>query len=103
VSLEDDSKVHHQTSLLAYAAAAGTVPLAFDPGTQWSYSISSDVLGAVIEKVSGMPFEHFLETKIFHPLGMIDTGFTHPPREPGSLSRCFCALGAARGAIASAK
>jgi CubicO group peptidase (beta-lactamase class C family) len=76
VSLEDDARVHHQSSLLAYAAAAGTVPLAFDPGTQWSYSISSDVLGGVIEKVSGMPFEHFLETRIFHPLGMIDTGFT---------------------------
>jgi CubicO group peptidase (beta-lactamase class C family) len=76
VSLEEDAKVKHQTSLLAFAAAAGTVPLAFDPGTQWSYGISSDVLGGVIEKVSGMPFEHFLESRLFHPLGMIDTSFT---------------------------
>jgi CubicO group peptidase (beta-lactamase class C family) len=75
VSLEEDSKVQHQTSLLAFADAAGTVPLAFDPGTQWSYGISSDVLGGVIEKVSGMPFEHFLEKRIFDPLGMIDTTF----------------------------
>jgi CubicO group peptidase (beta-lactamase class C family) len=75
VSLEDDSKVHHQTSLLAYAVAAGTVPLAFDPGSQWSYGISSDVLGGVIEKVSGIPFERFLERRIFDPLGMIDTSF----------------------------
>lgn len=78
VSLDDDSKVKHQTSLLDFANAAGTVPLAFDPGTQWSYGISSDVLGGVIEKVSGMPFERFLETRILHPLGMTDTGFTVP-------------------------
>jgi CubicO group peptidase (beta-lactamase class C family) len=76
VSLEQDSKVQHQTSLLAYAAAAGTVPLAFDPGTQWSYGISSDVLGGVIEKVSGVPFGHFLATRFFHPLEMTDTDFT---------------------------
>jgi CubicO group peptidase (beta-lactamase class C family) len=76
VSIEDDSKVQHQTSLLAFATAAGTVPLAFDPGTQWSYGISSDVLGAVIEKASGMPFLRLLEKRIFDPLGMIDTGFT---------------------------
>lgn len=76
VSFDDDAKAKHQTSLLAFAAAAGTVPLAFDPGTQWSYGISSDVLGGVVEKVSGMSFEHFLEERIFHPLGMIDTSFT---------------------------
>jgi CubicO group peptidase (beta-lactamase class C family) len=76
VSLEGDSKVHHQSSLLAFALAAGTVPLAFDPGTHWSYGISSDVLGAVIEKVSGMPFERFLDKRIFDPLGMTDTSFT---------------------------
>jgi CubicO group peptidase (beta-lactamase class C family) len=75
VSLEDDSKVRHQSSLLAFAAAAGTVPLAFDPGAQWSYGISSDVLGGVIEKVAGIPFEQFLEKRIFHPLRMSDTGF----------------------------
>lgn len=75
VSLEEDSKVRHQSSLLAFAAAAGTVPLAFDPGTQWSYGISSDVLGGVIEQVAGMSFGRFLEERIFHPLGMLDTGF----------------------------
>jgi CubicO group peptidase (beta-lactamase class C family) len=76
VSLEEDSKVQHQSSLLAFALAAGSVPLAFDPGTRWSYGISSDVLGGVIEKVSGMPFERFLEERIFDPLGMADTSFT---------------------------
>jgi CubicO group peptidase (beta-lactamase class C family) len=75
VSLEEDSKVRHQTDLLAFAAAAGTVPLAFDPGTQWSYGISSDVLGGLIEQVGGVSFAQFLEERIFHPLRMADTGF----------------------------
>jgi CubicO group peptidase (beta-lactamase class C family) len=75
VSLEMEATVQHQDSLLAFAEAAGTVPLAFDPGTKWSYSLSSDVLGAVVEKVSGMPFERFLEQRLFAPLGMTDTAF----------------------------
>jgi CubicO group peptidase (beta-lactamase class C family) len=75
VSREMEAGVRHQDSLLAFAAAAGTVPLAFDPGTKWSYSLSSDVLGAVVEKASGMPFERFLEQRLFAPLGMTDTGF----------------------------
>jgi len=79
-SLEEDAKVKHQTSLLAFSSAAGTVPLAFDPGAEWSYSISSDVLGGVVEKVSGIPFETFLRTRIFEPLGMLDTDFFVPAR-----------------------
>jgi CubicO group peptidase (beta-lactamase class C family) len=75
VSREIEATVQHQASLLAFAEAAGTVPLAFDPGTQWSYGLSSDVLGAVIEKVSGIPFDRFLEQRLFAPLGMTDTGF----------------------------
>ena len=76
VSLEVDARVQHQTSLLAFSAAAGTVPLAFDPGTRWSYGISSDVLGGVVERVAGIPFEKFLQQRIFDPLRMSDTGFS---------------------------
>lgn len=75
VSFDDDANARHQSSLLAFGAAAGTVPLAFDPGSQWSYGISSDVLGAVVEQVSGTPFERFLQTRIFDPLDMRDTDF----------------------------
>jgi CubicO group peptidase (beta-lactamase class C family) len=75
VSREMEATVRHQDSLLAFAEAAGTVPLAFDPGTQWSYSLSSDVLGAVVEKASGVPFEKFLAQRLFSPLGMTDTAF----------------------------
>lgn len=75
VSIEMEKTAQHQSSLMAFAAAAGTVPLVFDPGTRWSYSLSSDVLGAVVEKISGMPFERFLQTRLFDPLGMTDTSF----------------------------
>lgn len=75
VSLDEDGKVEHQTSLLAFAEQAGTVPLAFDPGTKWSYGISSDVLGGCVEKLAGVPFARFLEERIFGPLQMIDTAF----------------------------
>jgi CubicO group peptidase (beta-lactamase class C family) len=75
VSLEADAQARHQRTLQSFASAAGTVPLAFDPGTRWSYGISSDVLGAVIEKAAGMPFEAFLDERIFEPLGMHDTTF----------------------------
>jgi CubicO group peptidase (beta-lactamase class C family) len=62
------------------------VPLAFEPSTQWSNGISSDVLGGVIEKVSGMAFEHFLAQRIFDPLGMIDTSFTVGSAKLGRLA-----------------
>lgn len=55
-----------------------TVPLAFEPGTQWEYSIATDVLGAVIERVSGKPLDQFLDDRLFKPLGMTDTGFHVP-------------------------
>lgn len=57
--------------------AAGLI-LAFEPGTRWDYGISADVLGGVIEKLSGMRYSDFLRENIFTPLGMNDTGFFVP-------------------------
>jgi CubicO group peptidase (beta-lactamase class C family) len=51
------------------------LPLLAQPGTEWNYSVSSDVLGALVETISGIPFEQFLRTRIFEPLGMTDTDF----------------------------
>ena len=51
------------------------LPLAFSPGEAWNYSVSTDVLGYLVRLISGMPFEIFIEERIFKPLGMIDTGF----------------------------
>jgi len=51
------------------------LPLLAQPGTEWNYSVSTDVLGALVETISGMGFDKFLQTRIFAPLGMKDTGF----------------------------
>ena len=54
------------------------LPLNAQPGTEWHYSISVDIQGYLVQKLSGMPFDEFLEKRIFKPLGMIDTGFYVP-------------------------
>ena len=54
------------------------VPLQFQPGSDWVYGCSTDVLGGVVEVASGMPFDEFLEERIFKPLKMKDTGFYIP-------------------------
>ena len=54
------------------------IPLVHEPGEKWTYSVSTDVLGYFVEVVSGMPFEEFLQTRIFSPLGMVDTAFSVP-------------------------
>jgi CubicO group peptidase (beta-lactamase class C family) len=53
-----------------------TLPLEFSPGTRWSYSVATDVLGYLVEVLSGQRFDDYLRTQIFEPLGMVDTGFT---------------------------
>ncbi len=53
----------------------GEIPLGYQPGTQWVYSISVDVQGYLVEVLSGQPFDEFLQQRIFGPLGMVDTSF----------------------------
>ena len=59
----------------------GKLPLAFEPGTDWHYSISIDVLGRVVEVVSGETLDDFFQQRIFQPLDMTDTGFHVPPEK----------------------
>ena len=54
------------------------LPLEFSPGEAWNYSVSTDVIGYLVGKISGKPFEEFLKERIFDPLGMSDTGFQVP-------------------------
>jgi CubicO group peptidase (beta-lactamase class C family) len=63
--------------------ARARLPLAFQPGTDFRYSFSIDLLGYVIQLAAGRPFEEFLQTRIFAPLGMIDTAFWVPPEKMG--------------------
>ena len=54
----------------------GDIPLLHHPGDAWHYGMSTDILGYLVQVVSGMPFETFLKTRVFNPLGMNDTGFS---------------------------
>jgi CubicO group peptidase (beta-lactamase class C family) len=55
-----------------------SMPLAFQPGTEWNYGVSTDVLGRLVEVVSGTTLDEFFRTRIFEPLGMTETGFYVP-------------------------
>ncbi|MGB7406623.1 MAG: serine hydrolase domain-containing protein, partial [Pacificimonas sp.] len=81
-------------SLEAFAATLAKQPLIADPGTEWAYSVSIDLLGAIIQKVSGQPLETFLEERIFTPLGMEDTGFIVPKADSDRLTTNYIVAGA---------
>src|SRR5690606_18762184 len=56
----------------------GQIPLAYEPGTEWVYSVSHDVQARLVEVLSGMPFDEFTQQRIFDPLGMKETVFGRP-------------------------
>lgn len=66
-----------------------SIPLIFDPGSRWNYSMSVDVLGRVIEVVSGQTLEEFFHEQIFEPLEMEDTGFQVPPEKLGRFAAVY--------------
>ena len=63
-------------TLTEFSDALGKVPLRFDPGTSWNYSVGTDLQGRLIEALTGMAFDEYLHSAIFDPLGMVDTSFT---------------------------
>ena len=67
----------NQTSA-EFVAKLAALPLVFHPGTVWEYGFSTDVLGVLIERVSGQPLDEFIAARILKPLGMNDTGFHVP-------------------------
>src|SRR3982075_1455191 len=68
-------------------------PLEFSPGEAWNYSVSTDVIGYLIGKISGKPFEQFFQERILDPLGMTDTGFFVSPVKAHRLAACYSADG----------
>jgi CubicO group peptidase (beta-lactamase class C family) len=65
------------------------MPLLFQPGTEWNYSVSTDVLGRLVEVVSGQRLDEFFAERIFAPLGMTDTAFWVRPDEAGRLGPLY--------------
>ncbi|OYY70581.1 serine hydrolase [Sphingomonas sp. 28-63-12] len=80
---------HGNLDLDGFVAALGRIPLEFSPGSAWNYSVATDVLGAVIQRLSGMALDDFLRTHIFGPLGMHDTFFTVPEDKVHRLTDCY--------------
>jgi CubicO group peptidase (beta-lactamase class C family) len=66
-----------------------SVPLDFSPGTAWNYSVSIDVMGYLVQKLSGLTFGEFLRTRLFEPLGMTDTAFFCPPEKIDRFTTCY--------------
>ena len=64
----------------------GQAPLRYEPGTAWMYSLSTDVCGGLVEAISGMPFDEYLQKNIFDPLEMADTSFWVTPEKQKRLA-----------------
>jgi CubicO group peptidase (beta-lactamase class C family) len=67
----------------------GHHPLKFQPGTHWNYGISTDIVGRLVEILSGQPFDEYLEHELFGPLGMDDTAFWVPESKVGRFASCY--------------
>ena len=73
-----DAALRQSPDLNSFIEKLATLPLRFEPGTRYHYSVATDVLGALVERLSGQTLEHFFQTRIFDPLEMHDTFFNVP-------------------------
>lgn len=76
-------------TLESFVDALADVPLEFQPGSCWNYGVSTDVVGRLVEVVSGVPFERFLAERILGPLGMRDTGFHVREGDAARFADCY--------------
>lgn len=78
--------VHNPNTTLAQMVdVLAGLPLIYQPGTSWEYSLAIDVVARLVEVISGQSFDKFVKTRIFDPLGMVDTGFVVPEKDHGRL------------------
>lgn len=82
-----------QIALPEFIARLGRIPLQYDPGTRWHYSVSVDVQGALVQALSGMPLGEFMESRIFRPLGMVDTSFVVPEEKWARVAQLYSPAG----------
>ncbi len=80
-----------ELTLAETVQALATIPLEFSPGEAWNYSVSTDIVGYLVQVVSGLPFEDFLRTRLTEPLKMVDTGFQVAAGQEGRLGACYWA------------
>ena len=84
--LEDWIKVQGDDDFIARLSQ---MPLDFDPGSSWNYSVSTDVLGVIVARISGMSLGEYFAANIFEPLGMTDTGFAVPKDQAKRIPDCY--------------
>ena len=82
-----------EDDLQAFVDALAQVPLEFSPGSAWNYSVSTDVLGYLVQQISGLPFDRYLRERIFEPLGMVDTAFFVDDARAARLAQCYVTTG----------
>ncbi|EJL25231.1 penicillin-binding protein, beta-lactamase class C [Caulobacter sp. AP07] len=87
------AQVWQAGDLAQMMARLGPLPLAYQPGTSWRYSIGMDVQGALIERLTGQSLPQFMQDRIFAPLGMTDTAFHTPPEKADRLAALYLKAG----------
>lgn len=87
--LNNDTTEQNKITTQEVAQRLSKIPVSFEPGTNYNYGLSADILGAVIEKVSEMKFSDFLKKNIFEPLCMYDTDFYVPAEKQSRLSKVY--------------
>jgi len=83
------ARILSDLNLAEFVTHLSQIPLLYEPGTRWNYSVSVDVLGRLVEVLSGKPFDQFLQERIFNPLGMRDTGFYVPAGKKDRLAKLY--------------
>ena len=83
------AKVWQADDLAAMMRRLATAPLAYEPGNRWRYSMSMDVQGAVLERLTGQSLPDFMRARLFAPLGMVDTDFYVPAAKLGRLASLY--------------
>jgi CubicO group peptidase (beta-lactamase class C family) len=81
----DHQVLHPGKALAQMTDVLAGLPLSFHPGTSWEYSVATDVLGRLVEVVSGQRLDAFFQERVYEPLGMVDTTFTLPPEQHARL------------------
>ena len=76
-------------SLEEFVARLAKLPIEFDPGTAWTYSVATDVLGAIVQRIEDRPLDEVFARRITSPLGMVDTGFQVPADKVARVPDCY--------------
>ena len=84
-----ETGLSYNESLEVVCDKIASLPLVFQPGSSWNYSMATDVVGRIIEVISKMPLDEFLEKNIFAPLGMTDTAFFVPEEKRSRLASLY--------------